>query len=265
MKKSLLASLLVLTGISAITSATAATYTTGDALVFFRATGGTGSDKNVVIDVGNLFSPFTGYTINQSASNSILSTTYGANWWTRNNLYWGTIGSYDGSTSLDTVIGLNAGNSSAVSSTTVLDASSLSSISGWVNNVATAAGQGGATQTGVVTSLSATNYASIFANSYSGSVTQADTAPNFWGNFSSSLGSVASAFQSNSVWAYTLDYNSANLDPLPNAFEANTSIADGIISVAPAAVPEPSTYALMGLGAAVLFLAVRRRKATVKA
>jgi hypothetical protein len=75
MKKTLLASLLVLTGISMISSATAATYTTGDALVFFRATAGLGSDKNVVIDVGNLFSSFTGYTINHSASNSILSTT----------------------------------------------------------------------------------------------------------------------------------------------------------------------------------------------
>ena len=263
MKKTLLASLLVLTGISAINSATAATYTPGDALVFFRATGGIGSDKNVVIDVGNLFSPFTGFTVNLSASNSILGSTYGANWWTRNDLYWGTIGSYDGSTSLDTVIGLNAGNSSAVSSTTVLDQSALSSISGWVGNVANAAGQGGATQTGVVTSLTATNYASIFANSYSGSVTQADTAPNFWGNFSGSLGSVASAFQSNSVWAYTLDYNSANLDPNANALKAITSITGGVVSVT--AGPEPSTYALMGLGAAVLFLAVRRRKATVKA
>jgi hypothetical protein len=251
MKKTILAAAIALTGMTALSTAQAQlTYTSGDALLFFRATGGTGSDKNIQIDLGDLSAGFNApFSINLSASNSIVSATYGNNWWTRNDLYWGVIGSSD--TTVSTVVGLNGGNTGVLTGSTVLTVDALASISGSVGNMYTAGIQGGASQ-GTV----AGHYYSIYGAGYSGSATQEDTAPVFFNQFSGSIGTVAASFQTNQIWAYTVQ-QSDPFAPNANVQTATASITGGTIAVN--AVPEPSTYALMGLGALLLIVAYRRK------
>ena len=249
MKKTILAAAIAITGMTAFTSVQAqSTYTSGDALLFFRATGGTGSDKNIQIDLGDLSAGLNApYSIDLSASNSIVSATFGNSWWTRNDVYWGVIGSSE--TTVSTVVGLSSGNANVLSGSTVLTVDALASISGSVAAMYTAGIQGGATQ-GTVSG----HYYSIYGAGYSGSATMEDTAPVFFNQFSGSIGTVASTFQNSSIWAYTVQ-QSDPYAPNANVQTATVSITGGTVSV----VPEPSTYALIGFGALLLIVAYRRK------
>ncbi|HSI16017.1 MAG TPA: PEP-CTERM sorting domain-containing protein [Chthoniobacter sp.] len=99
MNKFNLTALLVLAGAGMATqSAQAAmSYTQGDILIGFRATSGTGSTLNYVIDVGqSIFSAAPGATVdlgNFGADLSGSSLGFGSTWFTRNNVKWGVFGS----------------------------------------------------------------------------------------------------------------------------------------------------------------------------
>lgn len=87
--------LLALAGISTIAPAAhAATATNGDLILGVRASGGTGSSKNYVINLGPS-SQFTGSvatTLNLGDVGADLTTTFGADWNTRSNVFWGVAG-----------------------------------------------------------------------------------------------------------------------------------------------------------------------------
>ncbi|MBL9145888.1 MAG: hypothetical protein JNM99_19570 [Verrucomicrobiaceae bacterium] len=77
-------------------AAHAATSAEGDLFLGFRATGGTGATKNVVINLGS-YSQFTSgsapTTLSLGTVGADLTAIYGANWNTRSDLFWGIAGS----------------------------------------------------------------------------------------------------------------------------------------------------------------------------
>lgn len=90
-----LLTMLVVAGISAAAlPARAATFAAGDLLLGFRATGGTGSGSNLIVDLGQADTVFRDATSNIASViniGTILSNTYGSNWADRSDLFWGAV------------------------------------------------------------------------------------------------------------------------------------------------------------------------------
>ena len=74
-------------------AANALTAGSGDVILGFRATAGTGNDKNLVVKLGQA-SQFTGASGTLSVTDiaADLAATYGSNWASRTDLFWGVIG-----------------------------------------------------------------------------------------------------------------------------------------------------------------------------
>ena len=93
--------------------AEAATAANGDILLGFRATGGTGSTKNLVVNLGpaTALENATG-TVSLGNLGTDLANTYGTEWQTRNDLFWGVAGTVGnsalGGTPAKTVYGSRA-------------------------------------------------------------------------------------------------------------------------------------------------------------
>ena len=101
MKKFVIASLLALTAVSS-----QAAVTVGDVLVGFTATGGVGADQNVVVDLSQYLSTSSTYVNNSSIVNlsSVLSSTFGNDWATRSDLKFGAAAATGNSLSTPRVI-----------------------------------------------------------------------------------------------------------------------------------------------------------------
>jgi len=85
-----LAALLLLTGATRAVTAIA-----GDLILAFRASGGTGADKNLEVNLGpasNYYNALPGAFVVTSLSALDLSQNYGSNWATRADLSWGIAG-----------------------------------------------------------------------------------------------------------------------------------------------------------------------------
>jgi hypothetical protein len=65
------------------------TYTQGDFLLGFRATGGTGSGSDVLVDLGPLGNFQTQVTFSTPNLNSLLVSTFGSGWFSRSDLLYG--------------------------------------------------------------------------------------------------------------------------------------------------------------------------------
>jgi hypothetical protein len=115
LKNRTLAVVLALGAAAMLTSggAEAATAANGDILLGFRATGGTGSTKNLVVNLGpaTALENATG-TVNLGNLGTDLANTYGTDWKTRNDLFWGIAGTVGnsaiGGTPAKTVYGSRA-------------------------------------------------------------------------------------------------------------------------------------------------------------
>jgi len=89
-----LLTMLVVAGISAAAfPSKAAVIAAGDLILGFRATGGTGSTSTVMFDLGSASSLVTGgvnvSNLGPSNIGALLTATYGSDWSTRSDLYWG--------------------------------------------------------------------------------------------------------------------------------------------------------------------------------
>jgi hypothetical protein len=265
----LLCTLLALAG---VTSSYAAVSTPGNLVIGFRATDGVGTNSNVVIDLGapTDIKSGTQNSYNLSGVDSILSTTYGANWWTRDNLYYGVI-SYSSYEVLDADGNVSDINQS-FSSTRLNNspAANISPIDLYTARVSfenltlntpdyqAAVGGTNGTVTGLNRNLASfsTEYLSLVA-----------TDDNSWSTLST--GGWANLFadsQDNLVSLYTSSQNALNIykaagglgdEVLSQSLTSAVYISNGTLVV----VPEPSTYMLLGLSAVTLFIAIRRRKA----
>lgn len=96
-----LLTMLVVAGISvAALPAQAGTFLAGDLLLGFRATGGTGASSNLIVDLGQADTVFRDATSSLGSIidlNGILTSTYGAGWETRSDLFWGAVAIRDNS------------------------------------------------------------------------------------------------------------------------------------------------------------------------
>lgn len=87
--------MLVVAGISvAAFPANAATITVGDVLLGFRATGGTGASSNLIVNLGQADTIYRDATSNITSVadiSALLISTYGSDWNTRSDLFWGAV------------------------------------------------------------------------------------------------------------------------------------------------------------------------------
>jgi hypothetical protein len=73
-------------------------FANGDLILGFQSKAGTGSDTNVMVNLGNTATVFRDANTNSINLdnivnvNSILTATFGANWWDNTNLLWGAAG-----------------------------------------------------------------------------------------------------------------------------------------------------------------------------
>jgi len=254
------------------TTAHAVSYTAGDLLLGFRATGGTGANTDYVIDLGSA-STFRDATSSFSIGSfgTDLSAIYGAGWATRSDLLWSVIG---GGLSGD---GTNTVYASAAETVFGTHANPLTRFSN-------------SAQAGVVTKIS--NTAGVSTGGYLGgstsfnsnplsngsAVAEDQTAANPWAQYQFGFGSPAntSAFGlyaspgiegsfANGAAVSALDlYRMATSTTagLPGTyvgtFTINTS-GQGTFNV----VPEPSSALMLGLGTAFLGFVRRRRQAAL--
>lgn len=90
--------LLALAGAALVTPARAAiTFTAGDLVMGFRATGGTGATSVYLVNLGSsiTYRDSTSNILNIADINTDMTATFGPGWETRSDLYWGVIGVRD--------------------------------------------------------------------------------------------------------------------------------------------------------------------------
>lgn len=259
-----LSAILVLTGMA---SSYAAVATPGNLVIGFRAeTGTVGTSNNVLIDLGAAtdITTSTRNSYDLSGASSIMSTTYGANWWTREDLYYGVI-SYNGYDVNDSD-GNNLDYYQNFSSTRLNNSGAISPTPSDIYNTQAVFQQfqlntpDTALASGSVAGI--TRGGSSFMSEYL-SIDNADSGS--WGSLSTAgWGALFFESQDNLVTSFTSFQNglgiytaAGGLFDFQQSITAAVYISNGTLVV----VPEPSTYMLLGLSVVVLFFAIRRRKA----
>jgi len=237
---------------ASIGSSFAANLSTNSADIFlgFDTLSGIGAGKSLVIDLGTLSTVISnlGNQIDLSGSSSILSTTYGTDWFTRTDLSWGVFG---GNTS--TYFLLSTANQSPAFD------GSPNGDGGYIYNADRSqetlafnavSAQHGLGTLGTVTGTkgSALNYGLDTGNS--GSFNTGSFGDQFDnGAFNGTFGSLGipffdgSSYTSLDVYKYVKNNDTKWYSEPAMSFNVGISPA-GVITV----VPEPSTYALIGLG-----------------
>ena len=261
MKKTLLTAAIALTGLAAFSSAQAqSTYTPGDAYLYFLAQSGTGSGKNVQIDLGDLTSSsFTSFNFSASALSSILGTTYGSNWYTLNTVSWGLIGSaningVDAATA--PALGVTMGVTGANYSSQTYDVNSLYTIGSTLDPMNNAGSMVTATKGTVTDNNGVSHYYSIYDNLISGSASLQDA--NGFGSLSGALSGAVTVFTNNAIRFYSVADDGSGTPVASTVTQTGTFAVNGAGAISVSAVPEPSTYVLFGLGALALMIVYRR-------
>jgi len=253
--------LLALAGLALSTSAAKAyTFSDGDLFLGFYESG---KSSDYILYIGNYaqYTNGTSFSLNStigSASqiNTDLTAVFGANWTTA--VKWSVIGLQD-STGASTLFATDPG---ATSSLATLGADSSTNQGGTGTNIVTMAGafgingaNGATAPKGAIQSISASNSWESFS-------------PIGSNNTGSSFGQFTSTDTTGAGSAYltqvvATDASSNNVLSLLGADGSSkvegqfTVASNGSISYA--AVPEPSTWAMAGLGAVVLAMATRRK------
>lgn len=255
MKKTLLTAAIALTGLAAFSNANATGYTPGDALLNFTKQG---NANDIAIDLGNLSGPygsFASFNLSSSALSAVLDATYGAGWSTASTVSWSLIGSPQANFVDLTSYSLTIGNTGAY--TALTDFGTVATVGNYADAIASASGNGGSSTGTIADSLGHSHWYTIYANVVGGSaqgVSGADAAG--FGAFSGALSGAITTYTSNAIVNYTTaDDGTGNGIIASTATTGSFSVSGGQINV----VPEPATYALFGLGALLLVIAVRRK------
>ena len=251
--------------LAAAVASSAFAASSGDIILGFRATGGTGASSNLEIDLGNFDAlPSGGGTVVLTNIDSDLNNTYGSDWATRSDVLWGAAGS--------TLLGATGNTEpSRTLVGTVLAPSSLLDGTSTTTPYNSAAA---ATQGGVATKINAiyntfTGTANnvVSSSSTTSWTTEVGTTPAAFNFF------FKTSFDNNLDLATTSasgTYSAGDLYELVPASGAGAFLgtlavqSNGDVTFSTfSAVPESSTYAVI-LGSCVLgFVALRRRKQVV--
>ncbi len=265
--------MLVVAGISAAAfPAKAATITAGDILLGFRATGGTGASSNLIVNLGQADTIFRDSTSNITSVadiGALLTSTFGAGWDTRSDLFWGAVANANSAADDPAINGdpgatnyftkkqttLNPGTKTSTQAN-INSSTSRVSISNNIQGLNTTFGAATGTDSVVIASTGGTTWSSSIA------------ASNF-GVGSSIEASSASGIDATGLDLYRILDSNADASPTGAVGVANwegtfTISSSGVVgfSVSPAAVPEPSrtVFAALGLGGLLL-----RRRRSLKA
>jgi hypothetical protein len=209
------------------------------------------STKSMMINLGDRANILSQYNLDLSSASSLISQTYGTNWYSSADVYWGVIGFKEGSNvwmgKPDVAPLLK---SSAVGATD-LSSTKISSIRSAYGSLMTSSTNGTAVYDTVISGAN-THQISVVENSattFSGQAGKASP----WGAMTVS---VVSPLLTGGIdiqeWT-----KGGSTTYLNQSTIGKVTVKDGVISV----VPEPSTYALTGFGALLLILAYRRKTA----
>jgi hypothetical protein len=281
MKKTLLAALAI-AGFAVASNAQAqSTYTTGNSFLFFRSTAGSGASNSLLINLGSIGVAgndyngtryFSSINLDLSASDSIVSQTYGTNWWNNQNLRWGVIGSVqDNNANTDTfsyrlsgtIAPLSLSMEGRVALANQIDNASVYAFSMPISTTGLINGtyRYGVTANGYV--LIETSVDGVAQDSYINYNEGMDIAAFDRGGFGgvmSTLSKDITLVSSQNLYAAnnTVDRVAGEVTSAGSPVQFGTvSVANGVVSV----VPEPATYALFGFGALLLIVAYRRANA----
>jgi hypothetical protein len=260
------AALLALAGTALVTASAKAqfsgTYTQGDFLLGFRATGGTGSGSDVLVDLGPLGNFQTPTTFSTPNLDSLLVSTFGSGWFTRSDLLYGAAAAAqpgvdaNGNTFYGTAPETVGGSESVLWPRPTI--SQAIQLKGKVN----AEGQGYQNGSPTVSSPAIVQNTSDI-NSYA-SYQPGGTTPN--------SGGISYAYFVPDIEASNPSTTKLDVIQLVPTVGAPLGVDVGDITIngsgvvtfkpdsAEAAVPEPSTVATMVLGAGLLIAVMRWRK-----
>lgn len=290
-KLSLLA-LVTLATVALTTGAKAAPYTAGDLILGFRVTGGVGASSNVLVNIGSslTFRDLNGSnSLNITSIGTDLDATFGLTagnsvaWYNRTDISFGVVGVFSSEPNPGGTV--NSGDPSRTlyatrsrsSVGTVGSANSTApSLSGTnrgtasnsfvaLQNFFTGATASGNNANAAVTGTSGNSWTTFTVGTsdfgvFNPGVEQTLTASSFG---SGTFGPVSNVEGALDLYRILDTTTSASPSGTVGTGSYETTIVidqSGNIS-AVSAVPEPSTYALLGLGAAVVLYAVRRRQA----
>jgi hypothetical protein len=238
MKKHILSVLIATAGITAA-SATAPTWSAGDIIIGFESVS---LNKNLLIDIGQGSSVASFSSINAGAD---LVSTFGSGWYALSDLNWGAFGIPTSKTQLWGTVA--SGNDALTAISKGLLANPLAKYNGMganYNNDLNFNNQG----------LTVGVYMNIGSGTDVGTATWTGNNPSTtpFGAYSVSIENIVTGkldlYQIPNSGSATAIFSQAG----GNALNVNSS---GVISV----VPEPSTYALCGVGALLLLVAYRRK------
>jgi hypothetical protein len=254
------------------TSAQGATlsYTQGDLLMGFYATAGTGQTTNYVLNLGNFAtyrdnSPGNSFNLSLGNVGADLTAIFGSGWDVRSDLFWGVFGHSGTTTGVDPANTLYAGQDAALGTgyTRAVSSQQGATINGNLNNIV---GEYNGANSTANSNVGQSQDTTLFNNEW---VTQANQNINgAFGRyditeFNAVIGQDLNLYRMLRTTVADPDNGNATLGQ--GSLQGTFSISSGGV-VSFSTIPEPSTYALIGLGLGGLTLLRRyKNKKTVKA
>ena len=242
MKKTYLSAAIAIVGFAAFQTANAqvspGSYSAGDIFIGFESAS---LSKNYVVDIGADITAFSSLSLGAD-----LATTFGTNWYGVSDLKYGVFGLASDDSYV--IASVPAGNAAPVKKAAGALATADAHYNAMVNGLNTSAGNG--------QGLTLGTYQNVGTGADTGLATWSGNAKNtpVFTIYNSPIeNSITSLLD---VYTTTGTTSTAQFKAIGGALGGSLQVSSlGVIS----AVPEPGTYALFGLGALLLVIAVRRK------
>lgn len=261
--------MLVVAGISvAAFPAKAATITTGDVLLGFRATGGTGASTNLIVNLGQADTIYRDATSNITAIadlGTLLTSTYGSDWNTRSDLLWGAVANANSASGDPAIDGDPGATDYFTKKQTTLNPGVQTSTASNINSSTSRVAIANNIQSLNDTFRAATGTDSVVISSTGGTTWSSSIAASNFGVGSSIEASSVNGIDATGLDLYRILDSNADANPsqtvgVPHWEGTFTISSTGVVSFATtAAVPEPSRAVLAAFGLGGLLLRRRRR------